>query len=115
MRSDEEKEAGASVLKKYGDFFKRQYQDFHTVCDAEWEENKTFLPIQVVMPQMELVRIPDLVSSDNTLMTKVLSVLSSLCSEIIALKQEAYDRLVSTCPSPRLITKYLPFEGRNVT
>lgn len=94
-RTDAEKEVGASLLKNYGEFFKKQYQDFQSVFgDGHWSENKTYLPIQVDMKQQELLPITYLVSSDNTLMTKVLSVLSSLCVEVITLKQEAFNRLV---------------------
>ncbi|KAJ2942683.1 hypothetical protein O0L34_g11224 [Tuta absoluta] len=93
QKTDAEKEAGANVLQNYGDFFKRQYQDFSQVIyDQIWEDNKTYLPIQIAMEHRELIPITDLVSSDNTLMTKVLSVLSSLCVEIITLKQEAFEK-----------------------
>lgn len=95
MRTDIEKEAGSILLKKYGQFFKQQYQDCISLSNNEsWEENKTYLPVQVAMESCELIPITELVSSDNTLMTKVLSVLSSLCFEVIALKKEAYERLV---------------------
>lgn len=95
-RTDAEKEAGASLLKNYGEFFKKQYQDFQSVSGhGNWSENKTYLPIQVDMKHNELLPITYLVSSDNTLMTKVLSVLSSLCVEVITLKEEAFDRLVT--------------------
>lgn len=93
MRADVEKEAGSTLLKKYGQFFKQQYQDCISISNNEyWEGNKTYLPVQVVMESCELIPITELVSSDNTLMTKVLSVLSSLCIEVMTLKREAYDR-----------------------
>ncbi|XP_073949461.1 strumpellin and WASH-interacting protein isoform X2 [Choristoneura fumiferana] len=93
MRTDLEKEAGSVLLKKYGQFFKQQYQDCISLANNEiWEENKTYLPVQVAMEPCELIPITELVSSDNTLMTKVLSVLSSLCFEVMALKKEAYER-----------------------
>lgn len=93
MRTDIEKEAGTWILKRYGQFFKSQCQDLVNLSKDEfWEENKTFLPIQVVMIPNELVPIPELVSSDNTLMTKVLCVLSSLCVEIVELKKEAFEK-----------------------
>lgn len=93
MRTDMEKEAGTWILKRYGKFFKSQCQDLVNLSKDEfWEENKTFLPIQVTMTPKELIPITELVSSDNTLMTKVLSVLSSLCIEIVALKKEAFER-----------------------
>lgn len=92
MKSDIEKEAGTWILKRYGQFFKTQFQDLANVSNNDfWEENKTFLPIQVMMKPNELSPITELVSSDNTLMTKVLSVLSSLCIEVIALKTEAFE------------------------
>ncbi|CAB3223603.1 unnamed protein product [Arctia plantaginis] len=93
MKSDIEKEAGTWILKRYGQFFKTQFQDLVNVSsDDFWEENKTVLPIQVIMKPNELLPITELVSSDNTLMTKVLSVLSSLCVEVIALKTEAFEK-----------------------
>lgn len=93
MRTDIEKEAGTWLLKRYGQFFKAQYQDLASAVKGEfWEENRTFLPVQIVMKPNELVPISELVSSDNTYMTKVLSVLSSLCVEVVALKTEAYDK-----------------------
>ncbi|XP_026732679.1 WASH complex subunit 4 [Trichoplusia ni] len=93
MRSDIEKEAGTWLLKRYGQFFKTQYQDLTGPLKGDyWEENRTFLPIQVAMSSNELIQITDLVSSDNTLMTKVLSVLSSLCVEVVALKKEAFEK-----------------------
>ncbi|XP_075974333.1 strumpellin and WASH-interacting protein [Anticarsia gemmatalis] len=93
MRTDVEKEAGTWILKRYGQFFKTQCQDLVNLTkDDFWEENRTYLPIQVAMIPNELVSITELVSSDNTLMTKVLSVLSSLCIEVMALKKEAFER-----------------------
>ncbi|KAJ8721539.1 hypothetical protein PYW07_002314 [Mythimna separata] len=93
MRTDIEKEAGTWLLKRYGQFFKAQYQDLASTVKGEfWEENRTYLPVQVVMTPEELIPITELVSSDNTLMTKVLSVLSSLCIEVVALKKEAFER-----------------------
>ncbi|CAG9113981.1 unnamed protein product [Plutella xylostella] len=93
MKSDAEKEAGSIILKEYGHFFKRQFLEYRSLtCDEPWESNKTFVPIQAVMEPHEMVSLIDLVSSDNTLMTKVLSVLSSLCVEVIELKKEAYER-----------------------
>lgn len=92
-RTDAEKEAGASLLRNYGEFFKKQYQDFQCLSgDRNLSANKTYLPIQVDMKQHELLPIIYLVSSDNILMTKVLSVLSSLCVEVMTLKQEAFER-----------------------
>lgn len=109
-RTDAEKEAGASLLKNYGEFFKKQYQDFQSTSgDRNWSENKTYVPIQVDMPQHELLPITYLVASDNTLMTKVLSVLSSLCVEVVTLKQEAFDRLVIKTIDLNFLTRiYLP-------
>lgn len=96
MGTDFEKEAGSYILKSYGEFFKKQHQDLSTLTDnGLWEENKTYLPIQVVMEPSEHISVTKLVSSDNTLMTKVLGVLSSLCVEVMELKREAYERLVS--------------------
>lgn len=93
MRTDIEKEAGTWLLKRYGQFFKSQFQDLvSTTKDEFWEENKTYLPIQVAMTTGELIPVTDLVSSDNTLMTKVLSVLTSLCTEVVALKKEAFEK-----------------------
>ncbi|XP_032515167.2 WASH complex subunit 4 [Danaus plexippus] len=91
MKSDVEKEAGGRVLRSYGEFFKKQYQDYITILGDECtEENKTFLPIQAVLDSTERITMIDLVSSDNTLITKILSVLSSLCVEIEQLKSEAF-------------------------
>lgn len=95
MKSDTEKEISTALLKKYGNFFKTQLQDLVSLSRCEmWDENKSFLPIQLVLAPTEAVPIIELVSSDNTLMTKVLGVLSSLCIEIIQLKQEAFERFV---------------------
>lgn len=95
MKPDSEKEATTALLKKYGQFFKTQLQDLVSISKCEmWEENKSFLPIQLIMAPTEAVPVIELVSSDNTLMTKVLSVLSSLCIEILQLKQEASERFV---------------------
>ncbi|XP_049868543.1 WASH complex subunit 4 [Pectinophora gossypiella] len=92
-RTDTEKEAGASILQSYGEFFKKQHQDYLLASNHDnWEENKTYLPIHVAMEHNEVTPITELVSSDNTFMTKVLSVLSSLCVEIVNLKQEAFER-----------------------
>jgi hypothetical protein len=93
MRTDTEKEAGSFMLKCYGEFFKKQHQDFilstkNDIC----EDNKTFLPIQIRMGSSENVPMTKLVASDNTLMSKVLGVLSSLCVEVIELKKEAVER-----------------------
>ncbi|XP_072939264.1 WASH complex subunit 4 [Epargyreus clarus] len=95
MRSDTEKEAGTYILRNYGQFFKKQYQDFMSLSGHTHgilEENKTFTPIQVVMAPSEATSVTALVASDNTVMTKVLSVLSSLCVEATALKTEALEK-----------------------
>lgn len=93
MKSDSEKEAGTYILKSYGQFFKKQYQDHMSICDHTLLiGNKTFLPIKVNMTPSELTQIPDLVSSDNTVMTKVLGVLCSLCVEVTNIKKEAFER-----------------------
>ncbi|XP_046962776.1 WASH complex subunit 4 [Vanessa cardui] len=93
MKSDMEKEAGAYILKSYGEFFKKQHQDYTSILNVQTkEENKTFSPIQVVMESNELITTIDLVASDNTVITKILSVLSSLCVEVNELKHEAYER-----------------------
>ncbi|KAM3964160.1 strumpellin and WASH-interacting protein [Aphomia sociella] len=93
MGSDTEKEAGTHILKSYGQFFKKQHQELLQVTENEkWEDNKTFMPIQVTMKPNELISVTELVSSDNTLMTKVLSVLSSLCIEVTELKKDAFER-----------------------
>ncbi|KAL0880714.1 hypothetical protein ABMA27_001929 [Loxostege sticticalis] len=91
MGTDSEKEAGSYVLKSYGDFFKKQFQDLVALSD-DWDGNKTFLPIQVHMEPNEHIPVTKLVSSDNTLMTKVLGVLTSLCVEVMELKREAFER-----------------------
>lgn len=95
MGTDSEKEAGSYVLKSYGDFFKKQFQDLVALSD-DWDGNKTFLPIQVHMEPNEHIPVTKLVSSDNTLMTKVLGVLTSLCVEVMELKREAFERHVSS-------------------
>ncbi|KPI92659.1 WASH complex subunit 7 [Papilio xuthus] len=93
MRSDTEKEAGAFILKNYGQFFKKQYQDHIQICGpTSLVENKTFLPIKIDMMPSEHIPIPELVVSDNTIMTKVLGVLSALCVEVSTLKKEAFER-----------------------
>lgn len=92
MDSDLAKEAGSATLKEYGQFFKKQFLDFE--CLANGETNKTFLPIQITMDPNELVPVIELVSSDNTLMTKVLGVLTSLCAEVVHLKKEAFQKYV---------------------
>ncbi|XP_041988077.1 WASH complex subunit 4 [Aricia agestis] len=93
MKSDSEKEAGALVLKSYGEFFKKQIQDYTILLDPErLRGNKTFAPVQVNLTHKEQILINELVTSDNLLITKVLSVLASLCSEIKELKVEAFER-----------------------
>ncbi|CAG9785470.1 unnamed protein product [Diatraea saccharalis] len=93
MGTDTEKEAGSYILKSYGEFFKKQHQDLVLMSRNEvWEGNKTFIPIQLYMEPSEQISITKLVSSDNTMMTKVLGVLSSLCVEVIELKKEAFER-----------------------
>lgn len=93
MRSDKEKEAGACILKQYGQFFKKQYQDHLQMCGStSLVENKTYLPIKIDMMPREHIPIPELVASDNTIMTKVLGVLSALCVEVSTLKKEAFER-----------------------
>lgn len=93
MKHDTEKEAGTHILKSYGLFFKVQYQDLLTISHGQsWEDNKTFAAIQMFIDPQELVSVAELVSSDNTLMTKVLSVLSSLCVEVMELRKEAFER-----------------------
>lgn len=88
-----EKEAGTFILRSYGEFFKQQYQDYTSILDTGIkEENKTFAPVQVVMKTNELTTSLDLVASDNTVMTKILSVLTSLCVEVNELKTEAFER-----------------------
>lgn len=94
MKSEPAKIAGATLLKEYGAFFARHHEELSSLVDKDLtlDENKTFLPIQVVLDQNESISIIDLVSSDNTLMTKVLGVLSSLCIEVTNLKKEAFSR-----------------------
>ncbi|XP_031762922.2 WASH complex subunit 4 isoform X2 [Galleria mellonella] len=93
MGADTEKEAGKHILKSYGEFFRKQHQELLLVTENEkWEDNKTYLPIQVIMEWNEILSINELLSSDNILMTKVLSVLSSLCVEVMELKKEAFER-----------------------
>lgn len=93
MRTDLEKGASSLILKKYGQFFKIQYQELSLISKNEmWEENKSFLPIHITMSPSELIPITDIMSSDNTLITKVLSVLTSLCVEVTTLKKEAFER-----------------------
>lgn len=93
MKSDFEKESTSNILKKYGIFFKMQYQVLAFNCNNEiLDDNKTFLPIQLLMSPHELVPITELVVSDNTFMTKVLSVFTSLCVEVNNLKEEAFEK-----------------------
>ncbi|CAH2991365.1 unnamed protein product [Chilo suppressalis] len=93
MGVDADKEAGSYILKSYGEFFKKQYQELVLLNNnAIWEDNKTFQPIQIFMEPTELIPVTRLVSSDNIMMTKVLGALSSLCVEVIRLKKEAFDR-----------------------
>ncbi|XP_013187252.1 WASH complex subunit 4 [Amyelois transitella] len=93
MKTDTEKEIGTQILKSYGQFFKKQHQDLLSLTDdSKWEENKTFLAVKTIMNPKESLSITDLVSSDNMMMTKILSVLSSLCIEITKLKEEAFTR-----------------------
>lgn len=95
MGTDFEKEAGSYILKSYGEFFKKQHHDLCTLTDnGLWNDNKTYLPIQVIMQPIEHISVTKLVSSDNTLITKVLGVLTSLCVEVVELKKEAFDRFV---------------------
>lgn len=96
MKTEAETEAGALLLKDYGQFVKIQHQDLSCINGnfQNWEENKTHLPIQVLLEPQEEISIIDLVSSDNTLMTKILGVLSSLCVEVLNLKKEAYQRCI---------------------
>lgn len=94
MRSNTETEAGTLILKKYGEFFKKQYQDYQKINENNvYEDNKTFSPIQVLISPNERITLTELVSSDNVIITKVLSVLASLCMEIKTLKIEAFNRL----------------------
>lgn len=96
MTNDAEKEAGSKILRCYGDFFKKQYQDYTSFLEERSkDENKSFTPIQVVMMSRELISTTDLVASDNIVITKVLGVLSSLCIEIHELKKEAFERCVA--------------------
>ncbi|CAH2263502.1 WASH complex subunit 4 [Pararge aegeria] len=91
MKGDKDKEAGSYILRSYGEFFKKQYQDYVSLLGDEIkEENKTFSPIKVVLESQEYVPVTDLVASDNTVITKVLSVLTSLCIEVNDLKREAF-------------------------
>ncbi|XP_034827254.1 WASH complex subunit 4 [Maniola hyperantus] len=91
MRSDMDKEAGTYILKSYGDFFKKQCQDYTALLEDGNRENKTFKPVQVVLESSEVTPVTDLVASDNAVITKVLSVLTSLCVEVNALKKEAFE------------------------
>ncbi|KAJ0175617.1 hypothetical protein K1T71_008776 [Dendrolimus kikuchii] len=92
MKTDTEKEAKSNILKRYGIFFKKQYQDLSVSYDEKWEENRNYLPIQLTAGRTERIPIPQLVSSDNTMMTKVLGVFSSLCIEVMTLKKEAIEK-----------------------
>lgn len=95
MGTDVEKEASANLLKKYGRFFRTQLQDLLAITDGnQWDENKAYMPIQLDYAPVEHVSVIELVSSDNTMMTKVLSVLTSLCVEVKHLKLEAFERFV---------------------
>lgn len=95
MATDVEREASTNLLKKYGQFFKTQLHELITISHGnKWDENKTFMPIQLNYASVEHVPVIDLVSSDNTMMTKVLSVLTALCVEVKHLKQEAFQRFV---------------------
>lgn len=88
-----EKEAGTVVLRRYGQFFKQQYQDYMSVKqNGTSEQNKSFLPIRIHLIPQELIPITELVISDNPVMTKILSIFTSLCVEIIELKREAFER-----------------------
>lgn len=95
MGTDVEKDASTNLLKKYGQFFKTQLHDLLSISDGMmWDENKAFMPIQLNYAPVEHVPVLELVSSDNTMMTKVLSVLTSLCVEVKRLKLEAFERFV---------------------
>lgn len=95
MKTDCEKAAGSIILKEYGTFFKQQLQDFHNIIqNGILENNKKYLPIQIVLEPKEIIPIIDLVSSDNKLMTKILGVFSNLCVEVSILRKEAFDRYV---------------------
>lgn len=93
VTTDREKEASAALLKKYGEFFKTQLTDLINISDGVmWDENRVFMPIQLNYAPVEHAPIIELVASDNTMMTKVLSVLTSLCVEVKHLKEEAFER-----------------------
>ncbi|XP_053612308.1 WASH complex subunit 4 [Plodia interpunctella] len=93
MKTDTEKEIGTQILKSYGQFFKNQHQDLLSLTsEQKWVENKTFLAVKICVDPKETISVTELVSSDNSLMTKILSVLSSLCIEITKLKEEAFTR-----------------------
>ncbi|XP_059050047.1 WASH complex subunit 4 [Achroia grisella] len=93
MGDDTEKEVGTHILRSYGEFFKKQHQELLLVTENEkWEDNKTFLTVQITRKATEIISMNELLSSDNTLITKVLSVLSSLCVEVMRLKNEAFER-----------------------
>ncbi|CAK1601098.1 unnamed protein product [Parnassius mnemosyne] len=93
MKSDIEKEAGTYILRSFGQFFKKQFQDHISICNhGILVENKSFIPIRVEIAPHELTPIPHLVASDNTVMSKVLGVLCSLCVEVTTLKREAFER-----------------------
>ncbi|XP_047508769.1 WASH complex subunit 4 [Pieris napi] len=88
-----EKEAGTVILRSYGQFFKQQYQDYISVIQNDnSEQNKSYLPIRISLFPQELIPITELVVSDNPVMTKILSIFTSLCVEIIELKREAFER-----------------------
>ncbi|XP_045494622.1 WASH complex subunit 4 [Colias croceus] len=93
MKTDVEKEAGALVLRNYGNFFKQQYQDYASVLKCgSFDDNKSFLPIQIELAPEELLPVTELVVSDNPVMTKILGIFTSLCAEIATLKIEAFDK-----------------------
>lgn len=93
MKIEMEKEAGTLVLRSYGHFFKQQYQDYTFILKFDsYEENKSFLPIQIDLIPKERLPIIELITSDNPVMNKILSIFTSLCIEITSLKTEAIER-----------------------
>lgn len=92
MREDNEKEAKSNILRRYGNFFKKQYHEIFMFCDEDWRNNRNFFVIELTANNMEYIPIPELISSDNTMMTKVLGVLTCLCNEVYILKQEAFEK-----------------------
>lgn len=84
--------AGTLVLRSYGQFFKQQYQDNVRIIKDTCDQNKSFLPIQIQLMPKELLPITELVISDNPVMTKILSIFTSLCIEITELNSEAFEK-----------------------